>query len=525
MKKTAALLLAFAMLLSCAAYADDVVTTLAANSDRILTAAGAEAQINLMFNNLSALSSDTSTATYSYTITDLDHNGRLEFTAAIVEGTGLYTSGRLFEVNENLQGITEYNLNTSGNGKFLPDVLTTSAPSYTDKATGTIYYIFPDETRASTAETSEELKSVSLKNGTFSVSTLGSKKSYPSGSVQILECKNASGSDITPYEYDSLAANAYSGYENKTVYFDWFKLADATSAQRLKDSYSVFTGEKALATVVTPAAATPTTNPSIVYVTSNPNQLYITKSPTSEVVTEGGNAMFIARAENYNYITWRLVSPNGYTYYNMTEAVWNFQGLSVTGDGTTQIVLCNCPLSLSGWGIEAVFTGYNGQATTQRAYITVNKAPTAQLYAYPSSGYFEYCDQGIQLVAGSGDTIHYEISSSGGIYSASGDVQSGGYCYIGAIGNQRYDVYLYAYVVGNPSNAISCQYVMDCLPSYEEEIVYDPSSGQYDSSSAIPEYIQYLIEAAEFEDYIESIDMDEDTNYLDDLPIPPGWND
>ena len=383
MKKTAVLLLALAMLLSCSAYADGVVTTLSANADRILTAADAEAQINLIFNNLSSLSSDTASETYSYTVTDLDHNGRLEFVAAVVEGTGLYTNGRLFEVSENLQNITEYSLGTT-NGKDLPDILTSSAPAYTNSSTGEIFYIFPNETRASTSETSEELKSVSLKNGVFSAVTLGSKKSYPYNGVQILECRNANGADLTPFEYDSLASDTYAGYANKTVYFDWFKLADASSVQRLKDSYAVFTGEKTLTDVQ--SAVTTTANQNVVYVTSNPNQLVITKNPTGEVVSEGGNAMFIAKAENYNYISWRLVSPNGFTTYTMNEAVWNFQGLSVNGDGTTQIILCNCPLSLSGWGIEAVFTGYNGQATTQRAYITVNKAAKAQLYASPSSG-------------------------------------------------------------------------------------------------------------------------------------------
>lgn len=518
MKKITALVIAVLMLSSCFACADDVVTTL---NDNIQAASAAEAQITLMFNNLAALSSDTATQAYSYTITDLDHNGRLEFASAITEGTGLYTTGRLFEVNADYKGLTEYSLTSSGN-KYLPDVLTSSAQSYTDKKTGTISYIFPDETRTSTAESTEQLEAVSLSNGVFSVNVLGTKSTYPYNGFQIVECKDANGTEITPFEYNALAEKAYADCENRTVYFDWFKLSDATGVQRLKDSYSVFTGEKKLVQ----EAPAQTAAPDIVYVTSNPYQLIITKNPTSETVFEGGNAMFIANAENYNYITWHLVSPNGYTVYTMNEAVWQFQGLTVQGDGTTKLVLCNCPLSLSGWSVEAVFSGNKGQVTSSRAYITVNKAARARLYASPSNGYFEYSDQPIQLISNPGDRIHYEMYRSGNIPMGSGEVQSGGYCYIGAIADQRYDVYLYAYVVGDQSNAISCQYTMDCLPAFEPtyEPVYDPSQGHYDPYSSVSEYEQYQEALSDFYDYLDNIDMDPDTNYLDDLPIPPDWN-
>lgn len=519
MKKITALLLAVLLLSSAAAYADDAVTSgVVTKLSEPLVASDAQAQIDLMFANIAALNCDTPDRAYSYAITDLDHNGRLEFFAAICEGTGKYTSGRLFEVNADFKGLTEIAL-TNETVRYLPDVLTTSAQAYTDKASNTIHYIFPDVTQASAAESREDLDAVSYKNGVFSVKTIGSKNTYPYGAATVIECKDANGLEINPFEYSELASKTFPGCEISTVYFDWFRFSDAASAQRLTESYSVFTAEKKLNAVPAPVV---TTSPQIIYTTSDPNRLFITKNPTSETVQEGGNAMFIANAQNYNYITWQLVSPNGYTVYNMNEAAWQFRGLTVNGDGTTQLVLCNCPLSLSGWSVQAVFSGYTEKVTTSKAYITVNKAARAQLYASPSSGYFEYSDHPIQLIANPGDTIHYEMTRSGGIPFGSGEVQSGGYCYIGAIADERYDVYLYAYVVGDPSNAISCHYVMDCLPSWDD--VYDPSQGKYDPNSDISEYEQYQKALSDFMTNLHNTDLDPDTNYLDDLPIPPDWN-
>ena len=480
MKKILAVLMIVCMLASSFAFADDAVR------DKI----PADQQIDFIFKNLNALSCDKDDVKYSYAITDLDRNGRLELFAAVISGTDYKTSGKIFEINEKFDGFDEC-VFFQDTDKYVPDVIAASANAFTAKD-GTVYYIVPDVYVNGPYETSETLGSFSYKNGKLESAVLGSKKSSEAGPITIIECYNASGLEITPFDYADIAANKYADCVQSTVFFDWFALADAQTADRLKDSYNVFKGEKTL-TAAPQIQPQITAVPEIVYATSNPNLLYITKNPTSETVNEGGNAVFIARAENYNYITWRLVSPNGYTVYSMNDAVWQFRGLSVNGDGTCQLILSNCPVSLSGWGVEAVFTGYSGQAVTNRAYVTVKKAAKAQLYASPSSGYFEYCDQAIQLISNPGDTIHYEMSRSGGISMGSGEVKSGGYCYIGAIADLRYDVYLYAYVVGDPSNAISCSYVMDCLPyyNYDDYDVIDDFSVIGDTPSASVNFPAY----------------------------------
>lgn len=190
------------------------------------------------------------------------------------------------------------------------------------------------------------------------------------------------------------------------------------------------------------------------------NPPFITKNPTSESVTEGDNAYFVAKAEDYDYITWFIVSPDHKYQYSTTEAPRYFKGLSIAGETSTQLILCNCPLSLDGWCVEAMFTGPGGRAVTDHCYVNVKQAARTQLWASPSSGYFYFTEQAIQLNADKNDTIYYELHTFEGIES--GTVKSGDRVYLPMLAGDVYDAYLYAYVTTDKSNAISCRYTIDC---------------------------------------------------------------
>lgn len=104
------------------------------------------------------------------------------------------------------------------------------------------------------------------------------------------------------------------------------------------------------------------------------NLVAITKSPTSETVPVGGNAKFIAYAENFTNIVWITVSPDKQTSYDISEAPWHFDGLAVSGQGTSTLYLSNIPASMDGWRIQAYFNGNGGPAYTAGAYLTVTGA-------------------------------------------------------------------------------------------------------------------------------------------------------
>lgn len=196
----------------------------------------------------------------------------------------------------------------------------------------------------------------------------------------------------------------------------------------------------------------------------------ITKSPTTETVTEGEEAYFVAHANNYNYIDWYIVKADHSYRMPAASASRNFPGLSVSGEGTTALLLSNIPLSMDGWCVEAVFTGNGGSATTNHCYINVNPAVKEPLYAVPSSGIY-VTDQPVQLNAAPNATIYYELYDDVGNVQT-GTVQSGEYVYIPAIANVRYIARLVAYVVDDETNLTVCEYTMDCLP--EPDVPTEP---------------------------------------------------
>jgi hypothetical protein len=97
----------------------------------------------------------------------------------------------------------------------------------------------------------------------------------------------------------------------------------------------------------------------------------VTKSPTGEKVERGGKASFVAYANNYTGITWRLVSSDTQETINAAAAPQFFDGLVVTGANTTRLTLTNITDNLNGWQVECKFDGPNGPVYTAGARITV----------------------------------------------------------------------------------------------------------------------------------------------------------
>ena len=136
-----------------------------------------------------------------------------------------------------------------------------------------------------------------------------------------------------------------------------------------------------------PAATTAPTGP-------KPN---VTKNPTGETVDEGGSATFIARAENYTEIIWRIVSNDTTNTIQAADAPTYF-GCEVYGLGTETLVISNIPAKMDGWRVEAMFKGPGGVEFSWGALIRVNgvsvKAPT--ISAQP---------QGLSLESGKTGTL------------------------------------------------------------------------------------------------------------------------
>lgn len=131
-------------------------------------------------------------------------------------------------------------------------------------------------------------------------------------------------------------------------------------------------------------SADPTADPTLITSDTIVNEVRITKSPTSETVYAGGSALFIAKAENATSTNWILVSPDAKTSYRIQDAASHFSGLTVDGQGTSNLRLSNIPSSMSGWRVQCYFNGAGGPKYTNGAYVTVLMGASSS--STPSSG-------------------------------------------------------------------------------------------------------------------------------------------
>ncbi len=97
----------------------------------------------------------------------------------------------------------------------------------------------------------------------------------------------------------------------------------------------------------------------------------VTKDPTGEVVTEGGTVIFVARADNYDSMSWQLIGPDG-TTLNANSISGRFPTMTADGLWSETLYLRTAPASLSGWRAQALFTGNGITVASAPASITIS---------------------------------------------------------------------------------------------------------------------------------------------------------
>ncbi len=150
--------------------------------------------------------------------------------------------------------------------------------------------------------------------------------------------------------------------------------------------YTILTSEgavdMALSCTVSPApepTPTPTPEPS--------DEIVITKHPSGEFVELGDDrdVKFVARAENYTKIVWRLVSPDTMNTVQASEGPDYFRGLEVSGLGTETLVLKHIPRELDNWCVEAQFWNGNRHVESAGAKIYLVDAEGNPIAAAPTA--------------------------------------------------------------------------------------------------------------------------------------------
>jgi len=113
-------------------------------------------------------------------------------------------------------------------------------------------------------------------------------------------------------------------------------------------------------------------------------RLRVTKSPTSEWIYEGGYAQFIAYADNADSVMWFIVNPYTGQVYDCASLGGYVAGAYVDGSRSTTLTIGNLPSWMSGWGVQAKFTGAGGTAHSNMAQIWIQERPPVPAVPMPT---------------------------------------------------------------------------------------------------------------------------------------------
>ena len=173
---------------------------------------------------------------YSYAVTDLDQNGRLEIIVSSCQGTGFFTYSNIWQVSESKDSLDK--LEFSSESEYSqPDIIIDQATVYYDAVSKTYNYIFEDYVRNGYAENFTTILSLNLNASSVVTSALSSchnlytmtEEQTASGEdgAFVTTYTDADGNEITQSQYENAAAEAFSGCEEMTALFGWISDSDA----------------------------------------------------------------------------------------------------------------------------------------------------------------------------------------------------------------------------------------------------------------------------------------------------------
>ena len=193
--------------------------------------------------------------TVGYTVTDIDHNGRLEIWVSEMGGTGTYTYTNVYEVNERKDGLVPCGLPWK-NGESEPDVMIREwVLSFANGMDGKEWYVFEDVGKEGHLPR-ESYWALSLDNGLLHTRYLGKRGFYFDREGNLYSsCYNKDGDNVPNIQYELIGSEAFPYSEPKWVHMAWLKVFrwdwqeweeknEDSVYFMLLDTYMNFTGEK-----------------------------------------------------------------------------------------------------------------------------------------------------------------------------------------------------------------------------------------------------------------------------------------
>ena len=333
----------------------------------------ANAQIEYLFNNFNTFKqAESADAKWSYAVTDLDHNGRLELLAASVQGDGRYTHVMAWEMGADLKSAAPIQVNVPEDESF-PDILTDSADTFYNQVSNTWIYMFYDNIVFSADEAYYAKCAVKLADDGLSFQQLAIQHNQAAGGIVNTAYMDNSGNAITGEQYNAAGTEGPAELIKSSTNFEWVDAANVSSQNALFNSYAVFKGMMQPSSKTAQPAQTPAQNGGF---------LTITKNPTNESRTVGGTAYFVANASTWTSLSWTLVSPQG-GEYNADGFVKLYPYAKVSGADSTTLTIANVSTDMNGWGAYCTFYSGGQTARTGTAYLYVSGSTTSSnTYSY-----------------------------------------------------------------------------------------------------------------------------------------------
>lgn len=329
-------------------------------------------QLKLIAASFDSCRQDESAGSWSYTVTDLNHNGRLELFAATIDDMGRHTFVKLWEVSEDLSALNECSVILPEDESF-PDVLTENADTYYNPQDDSWAYQFYDNIVLSGEEAYYARCTVQLQDGKIGFKQLAVSHTVVTNGVPTTTYMDNSGNVISGEQYNNAGNPGDVELVRSSTNFDWVLAADVTEA-RLTDAYGVFKGIKEL-----PEKMAQTTAPEPQPMPEPTNFLTITKSPTNESRVTGETAWFVSGASGWTSLAWTFVSPSG-GEFSLQNFKNTFPTCTVDGADSTTLKVNNLSLDMSGWGVFCTFynNGQTARTNTAYMYVSVRQAQPAQ---------------------------------------------------------------------------------------------------------------------------------------------------
>jgi len=165
-----------------------------------------------------------------FTVTDLDRNGRYELIIAQMAGSGHYTDGKFYEVNETYDTLVEcervgrkgYGYTTKYESSEWADFIVDETTMYYDAKKDIYYYLFEDYKKDGLSWRRSCWQVLYIKDGALYEETIATMEaSWDEKGEGTFGYWDSKGNEITEEAYANLVANPFPELEPQTVYFDW----------------------------------------------------------------------------------------------------------------------------------------------------------------------------------------------------------------------------------------------------------------------------------------------------------------